>query len=317
MAKNKIEFLGGKVSMPEIIIPYNIAVDISAIVSSKTGEIGWIGEAEEVEKNVFRINKVTVPLQDANGSTTEINAQGIVDIMKDEPDFDFDSFRYWGHSHGTMSTFASPQDKTMMKEFAESCEWFIGTIHNNRGEVYAYIVDNRKGVYIEDILVKIENPDIEPSRDWKKISKERVKFKTFAGTAHGKYKGGKNYWNGNSLLYDDVTVVDKQIKTPIDIVKELPESSYKRRKKTKGKNLTVKAIYDKINKERSDKISIKLWRSLLDKVMKIDVKSKTIFLGEKREMIVSFEEWNKYTDHFVDQTLIEMFKHFPTNQLHY
>lgn len=158
--KVKIELL--EESTPKIIIPWHVELDINAIVDSKTGEVGWIGVADEVpgEPMTFRIEKVTVPEQKANGSTTEISGEGIYEVSEVETDFDIDRFRYWGHSHGNIkSVNPSAQDDKQMKEFAETCEWFIGTIHNRDGDIYGYAIDNRRGIYYSGIEVIIEEPE--------------------------------------------------------------------------------------------------------------------------------------------------------------
>lgn len=233
-----VQFL--KTELPEIIIPWDVYEDIKAIVDTRYTEIGWIGEAEKISKTKFRINKVTIPTQEANHTTTEISDEGIFNSAIVKGEIDSDKFRYWGHSHGNMSSVTpSGQDNTQMKEFAESCDWFIGTIHNRDGEMFGYMVDNRRGIYFTNLEIQIEDhPDIlkieerindlynlidltknnllksREGVDWKALSTERVETKTY------------NYHNpgGNKNQKQKKTIPEK----------ELPDNSMEQRKSKRG-----------------------------------------------------------------------------------
>lgn len=142
---------------PQIIIPYGVAMDIQEIVDSKEGEVGWIGTVQILAPNTYLIDKITVPLQKANASTTEITPEGLMGIIENEPEFEIARFNYWGHSHGKInSVYPSDQDRTQMKSFATTCTIFVGTIHNRRGDYFGYVVDSEKGLFYTDVEVFIE-----------------------------------------------------------------------------------------------------------------------------------------------------------------
>ncbi|MCO6500488.1 MAG: hypothetical protein J5I47_08945 [Vicingus serpentipes] len=216
MSKDTVGIHFLKNDLPQIIIPWDVFEDIKSIVDARYSEIGWIGEATKLSNKLFRIDKVTVPQQEANAATTEISDEGIFEvIMKNE--INGDNFRYWGHSHGDMGVFASGQDDTQMREFAESCEWFVGTIHNRRGDMFGYLVDNARGIYFTNIDIVIEeDPAIQEIENeisklefqletarrkllkeydtsgWKPIVQDRVKHLiTNAGSYYGNYSNQK------------------------------------------------------------------------------------------------------------------------------
>ena len=228
--KLKIEMLD-RALPPRIIIPWDVMDDIEEIVATRKDEVGWIGEAIELVDNDYKILKVTVPDQDANGTTTEITPDGIYECTDEDElnEINEDRFRYWGHSHGNMQ-FVNPsdQDEKQMKKFAKNCQWFIGTIHNRAGDIFGYAIDNRTGLYYESIDVVVEqHPDVieleneimrleqqiedtkinlcveRDAPDWKVIVKDRVRFKHY-GNASGVtvYRGGRQVpigtGNGNS-----------------------------------------------------------------------------------------------------------------------
>lgn len=186
-----IELIKGK--SPKIILPFQVQMDIQKIVDSTNNEVGWIGECVHEGNDVYRVLNVFVPEQYAVGTTTEIYDEGLANIIDQHPEFDISKFRYWGHSHAKMGISPSSQDHKMMKEFAESCDFFVGTIHNQDGKIHGYSIDTTKGLFYDGIDVEVEYPDYQYSQDWAKIIKERVSTvrpyskTTSTGKAYGGY----------------------------------------------------------------------------------------------------------------------------------
>lgn len=189
MSELKIRPIKGA-QFPEIHIPYEVYADIQKIVQLSTDEIGWIGTVRQEGFN-FIIEKVTVPKQGVHATTTEIDGEGLVQIMDEEPEFDLSAFRYWGHSHVNMGVTPSGQDMETLESFVESCDWFIASIHNKKDEIFGYMINKKTGYIYTGVPVHVLYPEPEESRDWEAVIKERV---TKIGWG-GKTNWGKNWGN--------------------------------------------------------------------------------------------------------------------------
>jgi hypothetical protein len=170
MASNSIEsFLKG--NSPIVFIATHLLEYIQEIVKHCKDEVSWVMEATDLGDDYYEIDAVYIPTQRVNGATTEFDSKDIIKLMKDEPNFKPEKWRGWGHSHVNFGVTPSGQDKKMMLEFASTCEFFIGMIHNKRGEMFCWLTDNKRGIFFKDIEVCVIS---EYSDEVKKLLKERV-----------------------------------------------------------------------------------------------------------------------------------------------
>lgn len=186
----KIAQLNEDRGTPFILIPYEVMCDIEDIVAyEKTDEVGWIGEATYNEKeNDYTLSNIRLPFQEVNAGTCEITDEGLIDIMDNDKEFDIDKFRYWGHSHVNMSVFASSQDEDQLRTFGKPCDWFVGTVHNKKGEMFGYIVNKKDNLYYTEIpVIVLRAPTYKPKFDWKLELKTKVTKLTYTPK---KKKGG-------------------------------------------------------------------------------------------------------------------------------
>ena len=170
MASNSIEgFLKG--SYPLVVIPAHLLEYIREIVEQCPDEVSWVMEVTEKENYTYEIDAVYIPRQKVHGTTTEFDAEDILHLMDNEPEFKPEKWRGWGHSHVNMGTTPSGQDKTTMMEFAKDCEFFVGMIHNKKGDVFCWVVDNTRNIFFKDVTVEVYT---EYEDEIKKLLKERV-----------------------------------------------------------------------------------------------------------------------------------------------
>lgn len=170
MANSSIEsFLKG--SYPQVIIPAHLLEYIQEIVNQEKFEVSWVMEVTELENYSYMIDAVYIPRQRVNGATTEFDAKDIIKLMDEEPNFKPEKWRGWGHSHVNFGVTPSGQDKKMMLEFSSSCDFFVGMIHNKRGEMFCWVTDTKRGIFFKDVEVVVES---EYEDEVRKLLKERV-----------------------------------------------------------------------------------------------------------------------------------------------
>jgi hypothetical protein len=193
MASNSIEqYLDN--SQPLVCISAECMEYIREIVDQCPDEVSWVMEVTELDNFIYEIDAVYLPRQKVNGATTEFDAEDIAHLLDNEPTFDPAKWRGWGHSHVNMGVTPSGQDKKMMQEFAKDCEFFVGMIHNKKGEVFCWVVDNTRKLFIRDVEVQIiskyenEIKDLLKKRVSKLVEPPKTETKgAYAGT--GSYNG--------------------------------------------------------------------------------------------------------------------------------
>ena len=152
MASGAIEsFLKG--SYPRVTIPAWLMEYIREIVDQEKNEVSWVMEVTDKGNYDYNIDAVFIPRQRVNGATTEFNAQDIMKLLEEEPTFKPEKWRGWGHSHVNFGVTPSGQDRTMMMEFANTCDFFIGMIHNKKGDVFCWLIDNKREIFFKDVEV--------------------------------------------------------------------------------------------------------------------------------------------------------------------
>lgn len=160
-----------KNSYPRVIIQANLLEYIREIVDQCKDEVSWIMEVTDLGNYDYEIESVFIPRQRVNGATTEFNADDIMHLMTNETTFDPDKWRGWGHSHVNMGVTPSGQDKKQMEEFANDCDFFIGMIHNKKGDMFCWMVDSKRGLFFKNVEVAIVS---EYENEISELLKERV-----------------------------------------------------------------------------------------------------------------------------------------------
>lgn len=147
---------------------------INEIVSVCDEEVSWIFHVERDGRNYHIGDKVFIPNQRVHATTTEFEADDIITMLQQEPEFNHQLWRGWGHSHVKMPVNPSAQDRDTMIEFAGSCPFFLGMIHNKNGNIYSWIVDVDANSFYLDVPITVEgsNPFKEEVEG---LVKDRVK----------------------------------------------------------------------------------------------------------------------------------------------
>lgn len=160
-----------KQSYPRVIIPANLLEYIREIVAQCEDEVSWVMEVTELKNYDYEIESVFIPRQKVHSVTTEFDASDIAHLMENEPTFNPEKWRGWGHSHVNMPVKPSSQDEKQMIEFANECDFFIGMIHNKDGEIFCWVVDSKRQIFVSDVEVCVVS---EYKSEVQQLLKERV-----------------------------------------------------------------------------------------------------------------------------------------------
>lgn len=143
---------------PTVYIHQDALNKINVIIDNGgKDEVGWLATAQKIDTN-YLIKEVFIPKQDVHATTTEINVDGLGELMTElledkEHGLDrYNDLRCWGHSHVNMGVTPSGQDESQMKLFSDNkCDWFIRMIGNKKGELKVDIFDYKNGIQLTDV----------------------------------------------------------------------------------------------------------------------------------------------------------------------
>jgi hypothetical protein len=143
---------------PHVYISADAINNMQLYVQGCADEIGWLGTAYKVGKDVH-INNVYLFHQDVHSTTTEITPTGLATFGENilsNPDVDgmeiWNNLKMWGHSHVNMACMPSAQDDKQMVTFAESGhDWFVRLIANKKGDMRIDLYDYTIGVAYNDL----------------------------------------------------------------------------------------------------------------------------------------------------------------------
>lgn len=201
---------------------------IQKIVDHYPKEISWVYHVTN-RGNIYYVgDKVFIPPQKCTGATTEFEATDIWDMIQSEPDFDRKLWRGWGHSHVSMGVTPSGQDRSMMLEFSKSCDFFLGTIHNKRGDMLAWITDTKSNKFYQSVDVYVTDEEVDKElEEIKALCEKRVGELKYESSRAG-YTPGMGYY-GNTIAgrnmnnrthedwYNTHKVGSKTTKTPTKV----------------------------------------------------------------------------------------------------
>lgn len=139
---------------PEVLVKMETYVQ-----GSSSDEIGWLGIVDDLGSHKYLCSQVYAPLQEVHGATTEITAEGLVDLAERLVPSQVESLRLWGHSHVNMGVSPSSQDREQMSLFiSNGMPWFFRIICNKKGDMGVTFFDYENGYYITACPWDVYNP---------------------------------------------------------------------------------------------------------------------------------------------------------------
>lgn len=185
---------------------------LKTLVDQCSTELGWHGTVQRLENNVFIIEDIYVYPQTVTGTTVTADAEEYAKWKMALSDEQYNSLRYFGHSHVNMSCFASGTDLTLQQDYLKTLpdkEFYIFTIDNKRGERDIVIYDLANNILFEkaDIEVAIITDGIDIDAWAKKQIKDMLKepAKTTASIVTGGVTTSRanNYYDSRYAGYED------------------------------------------------------------------------------------------------------------------
>lgn len=190
---SKIELVSG---LPKVLVTREAYEDMYCLVAETETEIGWLGTVTKIGNN-FLIEKIYLLDQRVHETTCELSIDGQAGLaMKLIETDEYNSLRFWGHSHVNMATSPSGQDESQMFKFATDagCEFFIRAILNKSGRIEFTILLASIGVVIRDASWELFEPTNEDRRQrWRTEIAEKVKRITFVQSFYPNQYGLNNF----------------------------------------------------------------------------------------------------------------------------
>lgn len=170
------------------------------LVDKVGGEVGWLGKVKRLNAYQFLIDEVLLPPQDANGTTTEMQAEDMPAWYMALQDARYpeiiNELTMHMHSHANMGLGRSGQDLTQWekwrKDLAKRGLPSIMGRANKKGEIECELYLPEFSLAIEGIVPTMQTvPDVrQPWQDeLDALIKENVRTKSYA-TTHNCSKGG-------------------------------------------------------------------------------------------------------------------------------
>lgn len=142
--------------MPEVRFSPLADQQVRAAVRLAKKEVGWLGLVEEMPYG-YLITEIFIPKQKVTSVTTDIDETAVAELALQLMDAGRDpsKLRYWGHSHVNMDVTPSIPDEMQIEEYLESCDWFIRSIHNKRGDCKMDVYDRRVGLIYQCVNTSV------------------------------------------------------------------------------------------------------------------------------------------------------------------
>lgn len=194
MAK-KVRYNLEKSPSPMLYIPFDVYQDMLWIAKATKDEVSFFGEVDTIDTDVFQVRNVSVPEQQASGSTVEIEPKDLeafaLEYLEKHGTEAYNRLRLWGHSHHTMGVQPSGQDQGMIDSLTNLVrDTFIALRINHRGDVQVDVAYYDTGITVEDSDYAVGTPNPERKAEWEAIVKARVRKITYTPTTP---KGGSMY----------------------------------------------------------------------------------------------------------------------------
>lgn len=173
-----------------------------ALVTEFSSEIAWHGTVDRVSEDEFIVKDILVYPQEVTGSTVNTDQEEYQNWLYSLEDDEFNSLRFQGHSHVSMSVSPSGVDSTHQSEIVEQLgddDYYIFMITNKRDEYWVCIYDMLTNcVYSTDeIELAVEDTGLY-TQGFVDNAKDMVKQKSYYSTKKGKAVA-KSYPSSNEL----------------------------------------------------------------------------------------------------------------------
>lgn len=179
-----------------VIVPTSILTEIDAVTkaaqSKGLGECSWLGAGhfdEEIGEAV--ISRIFWPKQTNTGSSTDMDELSVAEVTGELDHATDEKIIWWGHSHGSMSTFYSGTDWDTWEIFTdEGIPFFFGSCHNAKADSPYQVVHFRNFDFPDvDILESdAEEPGEKVAEALKQMAKPKITYaakKTTTATSYG------------------------------------------------------------------------------------------------------------------------------------
>jgi hypothetical protein len=181
-----------------IYIPEHILDEVNGVIKAAVkggfGECSWLGAGTfDRMTGTAIVTQIFWPEQVNSSGSTEMDDKSIAEIA---PQLELDEkIIWWGHSHGTMSTFYSGTDTSTWGELTDGgLPFFFGSCHNSKGED-PYQIVHYEGFDFQD--VDIIDYGVQEG-DYKDILQNFSK-PSYSGSY---YRGNTtSYGNGSTVSY--------------------------------------------------------------------------------------------------------------------
>lgn len=173
-------------------------------------EIGWLGFVKHFDGIGYLITDVVLLKQEVNGTTTEIDPEGLLDFWEQTPIDKQQDIKIWGHSHVNMSPSPSGQDDSQMDYFKDGNPWFIRLITNKKGDMNITIYNYTNGfeVHLDELITyypKHKELEETVAAEIKEKVKEKVYTSTVPVKTYNYYDDDKYYKNSYYKTYPKVS----------------------------------------------------------------------------------------------------------------
>jgi hypothetical protein len=155
-----VSLIGGE---PLIIVTPEVQEGMYHIADQARGEAGWLGTVSELPERTYVIDELFIFKQRVDALTNTLTREGLsavgMEILRRPDGMEvWNRVRFWGHSHGTLSTAPSFQDKQQFSLLGNSgFPYFIRGIINRLGRMEFSIMYYDSGILIEDVPWQISN----------------------------------------------------------------------------------------------------------------------------------------------------------------
>lgn len=150
-----------------------------SLVHTETGEIGWHGIVEKVNKGMYIIKDILMYPQYVTGATVQTDDVGYGNwLHKELSDDQINNLRFHGHSHVNMGTSPSGVDTTWYNEILQGLapdDFYIFGILNKREDFFIEIYDLAENTIYEkaDITINVLLDDGNYLNNWTTLTKKK------------------------------------------------------------------------------------------------------------------------------------------------
>lgn len=156
---------------PSVVVTPQAHGKMWALVRACPIEIGWLSPCTRRADGAIIVSDVFVPSQVCTASTTEITPDGEQEMLSafiaEGKLHTINSLRCWGHSHVSMSVFASGTDEQQTRVYLDRFDdFFVRLIANKRGDLFCSLYLIEEGFAIHDPVLELYKNDWKAYAAW-------------------------------------------------------------------------------------------------------------------------------------------------------